>query len=305
MSRKQFTGLKTEVYEHPFDRKALVSLERTPVLPTLLKKVNEYGIDKLLQLQIIGSEFKVTSRNFPHLHEAFIETCNILDIAPIPELYLFRGTGYIKAYAVGVEKPVVGVNIEGMEWLSRDELLFLFGHEVARIKGKYLAYQQMANVMPILKNVIGITTLGIGGLAANGVEIALYNWMIMSKFTADRAGLLACQEIEVAITCLMKLGGLPSDYLNEDTINDFVMQARSFELKNLDTLGKLTKTFSFMEYNLPWTVMRASELLKWVDSGDYQNLLQGKEPEVSQTETQENNDEDWNFLTAWDKTNQS
>ncbi|MBW4505275.1 MAG: M48 family metallopeptidase [Scytonematopsis contorta HA4267-MV1] len=313
MTRKLFTGLKTQVYEHPFDRKALISLERTPVLPTLLKKVNEYGIDKLLQMQIIGSEFKVTPRNFPDLHDAFIETCNILDVAPIPELYLFRGTGYIKTYAIGVEKPVVGVNIEGMEWLSCDELMFLFGHEVARIKGKYLAYQQMAYVMPVVKNIIGTTTLGIGGLAVNGLEIALYNWMIMSKFTADRAGLLACQQIDIAITALMKLGGLPDEYLNEDTINDFVMQARSFELGNLDSLGKLTKTFSFMEYNLPWTVMRASELLKWVDSGDYENLLKGKEPEIHTVETEdteksekdEKDDEDWNFLTGWDKTNQS
>lgn len=304
MTRKLFTGLKTEVYEHPFDRKALVTLERTPVLPMLLKKVNEYGIDKLLQLQIMGSEFKVTPRNFPDLYNSFVDTCNILDITPIPELYLFRGTGYIKSYAVGVEKPVVGVNLEAMEWLSRDELMFNFGHEIARIKGKYLAYQQMANVMPVLKNIIGATTLGVGGLAANGVEIALYNWMIMSKFTADRAGLLACQSTEVAITALMKLGGLPSDYLNEDTINDFVMQARSFKIENLDALGKVTKTFSFMEYNLPWTVMRASELLKWVDSGDYQNLLQGKEPDSKPVETMENDDEDWNFLTAWDKANQ-
>ncbi|GAA6620704.1 M48 family metallopeptidase [Scytonema sp. NUACC26] len=297
MARKEFTGLKTEVYEHPFDRKALVSLERTPVLPLLLKKVNEYGIDKLLWMQIIGNDFKVTTSNFPHLNDAFVEACKILDIAPIPELYLQRGTGYIKAYAVGVNKPVVGINLEGMEWLSHNELLFLFGHQVALIKGKYLAYQQLASVMPIVKNLISSTTLGLGGLAANGLEIALYNWIVMARFTADRAGLLACQNVDVAITALMKLGGLPDEYLNEDTIDDFVKQARSFTVSNLNRLGQLTKTFSFMEYQLPWTVMRASELLKWVDSGDYQNLIQGKELGTQQIETQED-DEDWDFLAG-------
>ncbi len=303
MVRTQFPGLKTEVYEHPFGRKALLSLERTPVLPTLLKKVNEYGIDKLLLFQVSGSDFKVTDRNFPVLYNALAETCNILDILPIPELYLFRGTGHIDSYAKGVEKPVVGINLEAMEWLSPDELMFLLGHEVARIKGKYLAYQQMANVMPILKNIIGVTTFGMGGFAANGLEIALYNWMIMSKFTVDRAGLLACQDINVAMTTLMKLGGLPSEYLNKETIDDFVMQARSFELNKLDSLNKVAKTLSFMEHHFPWTIMRASELLKWVDSGTYQNLLTGKQPENQQTEESENVDESWNFLTDWDKNN--
>ncbi|MUH01335.1 peptidase M48 [Scytonema sp. UIC 10036] len=303
MARKEFTGLKTEVYEHPFDRKALVSLERTPVLPLLLKKVNEYGIDKLLWMQIIGNDFKVTTSNFLHLNDAFVEACKILDIAPIPELYLQRGTGYIRAYAVGVNKPVVGINLEGMEWLSHDELLFLFGHQVALIKGKYLAYQQLAYVMPVVKNLISSTTLGMGGLAANGLEIALYNWIVMARFTADRAGLLACQNVDVAMTALMKLGGLPNEYLNKETIDDFVTQARSFTISNLDGLGQLTKTFSFMEYQLPWTVMRASELLKWVDSGDYQNLMDGKELSTQQIETQED-DEDWDFLADWNKIDQ-
>ncbi|MBD2342925.1 M48 family metallopeptidase [Anabaena subtropica] len=304
MARKQFPGLKTEVYEHPFDHKALVSLERTPVLPLLLKKVNEYGIDKLLRLQTLGSEFKVTQRNFPQLYEPFVEACTILDVAPLPELYLFRGTGYIQSYVIGVENPLIGINLEGMEWLSGEELLFVFGYEVARIKGKYLAYQQIAHVMPALKNLISNTTLGIGGLAINGIEIALYNWIIMAKFTGDRAGLLACQDANIATTALMKLGGLPSEYLNEDTINDFVLQARSFDMQNLDALDKFTKAFSFMEHRLPWNVMRASELLKWVDSGNYDNLIQGKNPTNEQVDTHEN-DEDWNFLTAWNPSDQS
>ncbi|MBF2066877.1 MAG: M48 family metallopeptidase [Calothrix sp. C42_A2020_038] len=300
MDRKKFPSLKTEVYQHPFDRKALASLERTPVLPTLLKKVNEYGIDKLLLLQIIGGDFKVTSRNFPVLYNALVETCSILDIT-VPELYLFRGTGHIEARTVGVEKPVIGVNLETMEWLSPNELMFIFGYEVARIKGKYLAYQQIANVMPALKNIIGATTFGMGGLAANGLEIALYNWMIMSRFSADRAGLLACQDIDVAITTLMKIGGLPAEYLNEDTINDFVTQARAFELDKLDNLSKIAKTFSFMEHHFPWTVMRASELLKWAESGTYQNLLTGKEPDIQPINTVDDDDENWDFLTDWDE----
>jgi hypothetical protein len=115
MARKVLVGLKTASYQHPFDQKALTSLNKMPGLALLMKKVNEYGIDRLLRMQIMGGEFRVTPRNFPKLHDAFLETCQIIDFSPQPELYLYRGTGYISSYAVGVEKPIVGVNLEAME----------------------------------------------------------------------------------------------------------------------------------------------------------------------------------------------
>ena len=298
MTRKILHGLRAESYQHPFDRKALATLQKMPGLPLLLKKINEYGIDRLLRLQTLGNEFRVNSRNFPKLQDALVETCQILDTS-VPDLYIYRGTGHISTYAIGVEKPLIGVNLETMEWLLEPELLFVLGHEIARIKGKYLTYQQLAVVMPLLKNLIGGATLGLGGLAANGVEVALYNWIMMAKFTADRAGLLACQDIDVAIASLIKLGGLPTEYLTKEVIQDFIEQAREFKIEELDGLDQFTKIFSFMEYRFPWSVMRASELLRWVETGMYTQLLQS-DPSEPPPETEESeNVKDWDFLGNW------
>jgi hypothetical protein len=293
VARKVLTGLSSEVYEHPFDRKALASLEKMPGVALLLRKINEYGIDRLLRLQCLGSELRVTPRNFPKLYQAFIETCQILDVDPLPELYLFRGTGYIQTYTVGVEKPLVNINLEGMEWLSSDELLYLLGHEIAHIKSQHLVYHQMAIVLPSLKNLISSTTLGLGGLAASGMELGFWNWLMMATFTADRAGLLACQDTNVATTALMKVAGLPEEYLTPATIEDFLTQAREFSANNFDNLDKLTKMLSFTESKRSWAVMRAAELWKWIDSGEYEDLIQQTNLEKPK-ETQ-----DWNFLTSW------
>lgn len=197
MTRKLLTGLSSKVYEHPFDRKALASLQNMPGVSLLLKKINEYGIDRLLRLQSLGSEIRISPRNFPQLYQAFVETCEILDVVPVPELYLFRGTGHIETYIVGVEKPLVGINLDAMEWLGADELLYVFGHEVARIKSQHMVYHQMAIVMPTLKNLLSSTTLGVGGLVASGMELGLYNWRMMARFTADRAGLLVCWLVRI------------------------------------------------------------------------------------------------------------
>ncbi|MBE9233646.1 M48 family metallopeptidase [Cuspidothrix issatschenkoi LEGE 03284] len=282
MSRKILSGLSSQTYEHPFDRKALASLQNMPGISPLLKKVNEYGIDRLLRLQTIGSQIKVTSRNFPQLHEPFLEVCEILEITNIPELYLFRGTGHIKTYIIGVEKSIVGINLDGMEWLNYDELLFIFGHEIARIKSQHIIYHQMSIMMPTLKTWLSSTTLGIGGLVASGVELALYNWVMMAKFTADRVGLLACQDINIATTALIKLAGLPEEYLTTEVIEDFVIQSREFTSNSFDSLDQVTKILSYSESNLSWLIMRTGELLKWVDSGEYDHITHIPHPQLSQ-----------------------
>jgi hypothetical protein len=301
MTKKILTGLSSQTYEHPFDRKALASLQNMPGLSPLLKKVNEYGIDRLLRLQSIASEIRVTPRNFPQLYQPLLEACQILDITTIPEFYLFRGTGHIKTYSIGVEKPIIGINIEAMEWLNYDELLFIFGCEIARIKSQHIIYHQISIVMPALKIWISSSTLGLGGLIASGVELALYNWVMMAKFTADRAGLLACQDIDVATTALIKIAGLPEEYLTTNVIEDFLIQSREFASNSVDNLDKVTKILSYSESNLSWSVMRTGELLKWVDSGEYNHVLQGENintPETGETpETEEK--EGWNFLTSW------
>jgi hypothetical protein len=299
MTKKILTGLSSQTYEHPFDKKALASLQNMPGLSPLLKKVNEYGIDRLLRLQSIASEIRVTPRNFPQLYQPLLEGCQILDVTTIPELYLFRGTGHIQTYIIGVEKPIVGINIEAMEWLNYDELLFIFGYEIARIKSQHMIYHQMSIVMPVLKIWISSTTLGLGGLIASGVELALYNWVMMAKFTADRAGLLACQDIDVATTALMKLAGLPEEYLTPHVIEDFLVQSREFAANSVDSLDQVTKILSYSDSNLSWLVMRTGELLKWVDSGEYNHVLQGENVNTSKGEEEGDEKEGWNFLTSW------
>ena len=294
MVRQELSHLNPEVYEHPSDRKALQSLEKMPGISALFKKVNEYGIDRLLRLQCIGSDIRVSENNFPDLYRAFQETCKILEV-PQPELYLIRGNGHIETYTYGVENSIVMINLEGLEELTPDEWIYLFGHEIAHIKSQHMLYYQSAIVLPTLKHVLSTTTLGLGGLATSGVELALFNWLMMAKFTADRAGLLACQSVDVAIATLIKLAGLPSRHINDTVIDEFKQQAIEFEANSVNKLDQVAKTLSFMEHTYPWSVIRASELLKWVDSGAYDAILK-KSSALIPTD---NDSPHWNFLSSW------
>lgn len=283
MERIIIEGLDSNEYEHPFDRKALTALEKTPGLEILVRKFNQYWNDKVLKIQYTGSNIKVTERNFPELLKALNEACSILSIDKIPNLYV-KWSYDVNAFTAGVENPIIVLNSGTIDLLSCDELLFIIGHELGHIKSQHVLYYQMAQVLPLLGNIIGSATLGIGNLISTGLQIAILNWSRMSEFTADRAGLLVCQNAEIASSAMVKLAGVPLKYFDSINIDEFIEQAKEFEGYDYDSLDKIAKAVSIMWQNHPWTVMRAAEFFKWIESGEYDSVLnrssRAKEKEV-------------------------
>ncbi len=53
-------------------------------------------------------------------------------------------------------------------------------------------------------------------------------------------------------------------------------QAREFGRSDYDTLNRIWKLRTIAISTHPWTVMRAAELLRWIDSGEYQRVLERK-----------------------------
>jgi len=137
-------------------------------------------------------------------------------------------------------------------------------------------YHQLAAVFPILGEILGAATLGLGKLAAGGIDVALYYWSRMSEFTADRAGMLACQDDRAALSALTKMAGLPKGYYDKVDVNAFIAQAKEFDSFDTSQLNWIAKIMLATHRTHPWTVMRASELLRWIESSDYAAILERK-----------------------------
>ncbi len=255
-----------------FDRKALEKLESFEPLELVVRKFNQYGIEKILRIQYTGSNLKVTPNNFPGVYDALIEACTILDLPFVPQLYICWNY-IVNAFTAGSENPIIVLNSGCIDLLTHEELLFILGHEVGHIKSEHVLYHQMASVIPFMGNLLASATLGLGGLVTAGLEIALYNWKWMSEFTADRAGLLACQDPRVAASALAKAAGAPVKYHEAINVDEFIVQAREFEGYDYDALDKAAKVFSIMWQDHPWTVMRAAESFRWIDSGEYGRII--------------------------------
>jgi hypothetical protein len=272
VERQKLTGLRPQSYEHPLDMRALNVLENTPGLGKLIKKCNEYGLERFLRIQFTGSNLCVNADNFPEIDEKVDEACEILDVSIRPDVYI-TAEGNIHVLLAGVEHPLVAISSATIDQLTDDELLFVIAREIGHIKSGHALYHQMADFFHIIAALIDKATLGIGSLLSGPIQIALLNWKRMSQFTADRAGLLVCQDANVAIGAMIKLAGLPRKYFGKFNADDFIAQAKDFAELDESRLDWIAKALCIMTQDHPWTVIRASEFLRWIDSGEYDRVL--------------------------------
>jgi Zn-dependent protease with chaperone function len=253
----------------------LDTLHGTKGLDMLVKKFYEYGVEKIFRIQITGSNLKVNTSNFPEIYNLTLEVRSVLNLTIVPELYLYH-TDDLQGFTTGVDYPIIALSNGCIDNFTDEELIFIIGREIGHIKSQHVLFYEIGTLLPLLSDVLGSFTLGIGSIISYGLQVALLQWQRMSEYTADRAGLLACQNLEVAVSALSKISGLPNKYYKSFNVDGFIHQARQFEGFDVGNYNKVIKYVSLMLGDHKWTVDRTNELLKWIDSGQYDNVLDRK-----------------------------
>lgn len=271
----KLSNLSSKEYEHIKDREILEKLRSIKSLEKIGEIYIKYGFEKIINICEMGSDIEVTKDNIPYLYNALLEVCSILNVDKIPKLYMKQG--FINACTSGAENPIIIVDSSVMSLLDYDELLFLLGHEVGHIKCQHMLYRTIGDLAHIIGDEIGNLTLGVGNLintvASSGGTLLLAQWDRATEFSADRAGLLACQNVNAAYSVLMKLAGYPPKYYNSIDVDTFIAQAESFENLDEENYNKIMKFYINMYNDHPWNVLRAKELKNWVDSGQYEKVI--------------------------------
>ena len=282
MGRKKLYQLHPREYEHKFDMKALETLENTPGLEKLARKFNKHAIERDSKLIFTGSTLKITENNFPDIYALLEEACFNLHLTIIPDLYIQQDFA-INAFTTGSENPMIVLNSGTVDLLSDEELLYVLGHEIGHIKSGHMLYHQMAMLLPYIAQLAGSVAFGIGKVVVKGLRYPLIHWNRMAELSADRAGLLACQDSEAVLSTLMKMSGVPQKYFHKINTEDFIKQAKDFKNYDYDALNRLDKILLILDEKHPWTVMRAAEILKWVESGKYQLVVNKHIKEIQET----------------------
>lgn len=272
-SRIHLTGLQSVEYAHPLDTEALKQLNAVPGLPSIVRKANDVGLDRIARLESLANWIRITEKQFGELYSLFAEAKAILDIRFPVDLYIAQSP-WPNASTRGVEYPHVMLTTALVKSLTDEELIFIIGHELGHVKSEHVLYRQIGSYFPKIAGLIGSASLGIGSLLVTGVTAALYEWIRKSELTADRAGLLVCQNPAVAQRALCRLAGIPDSAAAAFDMNELQAQVDEFNRLAADTSGKALQFLAQMWNEHPWIAIRLSELKKWDESGGYRVLLE-------------------------------
>ena len=272
MSPTKLIDLHPFEYEHPFDAAALNALHKVTGLETLMRQFNKHAIERVFTIKCTGSNLKVTPRNYPDIYGLLRQACEVINCPDVPDLYIEWGYA-INGYTIGVDHPIIVLQSGCIDLLTESELYCVIGHEIGHIKSRHTLYHQMAQALPFLAGIIGNATLGLGNLVSLPLQFALLKWQRMSELTADRAGLLAAQDKSAFMQLLTKMAGIPLKNFASINCEEFIQQARDFDKLDDDKLNTLVKWAQIAGQDHPWTVLRAAELLRWIESGEYDAVM--------------------------------
>lgn len=268
--KKILFGLDPKSYEHEFDKAALKAMKALPGFDTVVNFFLNWTYIKWHVIELQGSNFLVTRESCPELYDLVRDVADTLDLRPLPRFYTQWGYN-INGYTTGYkEDTLLVLNSGAVDLLSEDELRYVVGHEGGHIRSAHTIYHVMAQ---LFNSAIG--QIPIVGSLATPIYYALLYWTRMSEFTADRAGLLACQNIDAAISAIIKMSGLPQKYFDNMNKEAFIKQATEFRQSFSGFTDKAIKTLTIAGSSHPWTVLRAAELLAWYESGEYQKVFDG------------------------------
>lgn len=271
---KKFADLSKHEYVHPADSKALAALRAIPGIDTALKKLLQVTGESAIRVMFMASAVKVTPKQCPDLHAKLQIACTTLGV-DMPDFFVQQNP-IVNAFTGGVEKPIIVMHSGLLERLTDEEVLAVVAHEVGHIHAEHVLYLTAARLIEALANV-SIARLIPGAeivkfLISAGISSALLAWARRAELSCDRAALLVTQDPHVIGSTMMKLAG--GTFSSKIDYELFLEQARDFQ-KNYDE-NKLDKFWADIinaGQSHPFPIWRVSEILQWVESGQYTDLM--------------------------------
>jgi Zn-dependent protease with chaperone function len=271
---KKFADLNKHAYIHPADSKALAALKAIPGVDSALKKLLEWTGESAIRVMFMASAVKVTPKQCPDLHAKLQIACTTLGV-DMPDLFIQQNP-LVNAFTGGVEKPIIVLHSALIERLNDEETLAVIAHEVGHMHAEHVLYLTAARLMEALANLsVGKLIPGseiVKFIVSAGIASALLAWARRAELSCDRAAALVVQDPHVVGRTMMKLAG--GTFASKIDYEQFLEQGREFQ-KNYDEkkLDKFWADILNAGLSHPFPIWRVSEVIKWVESGEYDEVM--------------------------------
>ena len=184
MQRKILRGLKVSDFIHPNE---LVAQQAALSNETVRKYLNTAAelctniVDPITQ----GTFVKINEDSEPMLIRIVREVCEILDVTPVPDVYLCH-LMYVNISPYGSEVPYLVVPDYVLRYIDEDMLYYNVGNAITMLKADHVELATIAAYMP-------------GGGLIEIPKLLFTKYLHCADSTSDRGGLLACQSFSAAV----------------------------------------------------------------------------------------------------------
>ena len=210
--------LAAEDFQLPQDKELLTKFDSVKI-PTLMRPVlkteEEYIVpwlrkhtadvqDYELTIKMMRQGVAVTEKQFAWVKSEVDACAEILHISPPPAVFII-GRGGMKADAVNFKTPFIILPSELVDKSSPKALRFAIGRQMGHIKCDHVFYKALTSkATGSLGFVLGkwgqeLLNAFFGKVS----DLALVDWILAHEISADRAGLIACQDLAVAQRALL------------------------------------------------------------------------------------------------------
>jgi Zn-dependent protease with chaperone function len=265
---KPYKDISPKAYQHPADRAATAALRAVPMLDTVVRKLIEWRYERAVRQFYLSNSVRVGEQQLGELWAMHQSVCHVLDMPQTYDLYATDAIG-ANAVAAGSQNPIVVFGSPLLERLGPAEQRSVLAHEVAHIHSDHMLYR---TALDILLRAGGSFPMPLG-LPVRAVQAVLLEWYRAAELSCDRAEALVVRDPRVVCRALMVMaGGLPADQLNLDA---FLAQAMEYESWD-DPTDRVRRFFNDIGATHPNAVKRVSEVMRWVQGGEYDRITRGE-----------------------------
>jgi Zn-dependent protease with chaperone function len=184
-------------YEDPYDRMLRGVLQQAWPLPALARLFVRHLGEPWQSGKLTGHGVRVGPRQLPHIDELSRIAADLLGVAA-PELHVVPGPTPQAILLGAGERTTLVLTSSLLERTDENELLYLLGRQMGHIKS---GHAPALTLLRWLKETVGTAAKSL----ALPAMLLAYRWQRAATLSADRAGLIASQDLAISCRALFRL----------------------------------------------------------------------------------------------------
>jgi len=287
---------KFRSYQIPTFIKKIIKPEESDIVPWLRVKAGETH-DYQLTIETMRRGVMVTEEQFGWVKKDVQRCAEVLHLPEIPFIFIV-GDQVMYAEIVNFHDPFLLLSSDLIEKSDPAELRFVIGRELGHLKCDHIFYHTLfSGGLSSMDFVLGkwvqeLVKSFLGKIS----DLILADWVLASEISADRAGLIACQDLAAANRALINFRLAVPANMVAISAEDYLKQAKIVDQKRQIILEKLPTTAqdainnweksSQLKLAQPFLFARFKALQEYANSEAYQKLLSAKSDSPNSVDSQ-------------------